>query len=88
VRVIYVAVRTEAHTYALKMLHSMHIYLNHNRIVPQGLIYIYISEAVEGMSVETAAMVGIARYATVFCQLCWLIVEMEFCSSGLISFAF
>ena len=41
-RVIYVAVRTEAHTYALKMLHSMHIYLNHNRIVPQGLIYIYI----------------------------------------------
>ena len=51
-------------------------------------IYIYTSEAVEGMSVETAAVVGIARSARVFCQLCWLIVEMEFFSSGLISFAF
>jgi len=51
-------------------------------------IYIYISEAVEGMSVETATMVGIARSATVLCQLCWLVVEMEFCSSGLISLTF
>jgi len=42
VSVTYVTVGTEAPTYAIKMLHSIHIYLNHNRIVPKGLFYIYI----------------------------------------------
>jgi len=51
-------------------------------------MYVYTSEAVEWISVETAAMVGNARSTTVLCQLCWLIVEMEFCSSGLISLTF
>ena len=94
-RVTYVMVGNEAPSYFVKMLHGIHIYFKHNRIVPQGLLYIYVyiyiyiyiytSETVEGMSVETAAMVGIARSATVLCQLCWLIVEIEFCSYGLIS---
>jgi len=41
-RVTYVMVGNEAPSYFVKMLHGIHIYFKHNRIVPQGLLYIYV----------------------------------------------
>jgi len=39
-RVTYVTVGNETPSYFVKMLQGMHIYLNHNRIAPQGLLYV------------------------------------------------